>query len=567
MRPAGSGTRGHAPCPAEAQLARFHGGGCAAPLRDGVSSAERDARLAEIREYRRSRSGHDDDDIRRDLRGLVRQLNERLNDGTRVALSRGPRPEVFISLAPNPTSEDAPQLREWLVIPLDRPDPPLATPMVITWLAVFGVVLILAGGFSRHITCPITSLAEAADKLAAGQPQRVVPSGLHETRVLGERFNAMLDALQESESVRRTLLAGLPHDLKAPLSRMWLRIEMSDDAVLTEGLRKDLQDMQYMVDQFIGFVRGTDPAGYRYAPIPLAEWLTERVQGWKGAGSPVTLRMDSDQPMTVRGDAVALARLLDNLIGNALHHGAPPVEVSLAERGGMAALLVVEDHGPRHPGGAPRRSAAPVRAPGRCTHANGQRRPGAGAGRCHYPGPWRRPDAGRGALGRAARGNRPAAAELTPPLSWPPNRRRPGRGHQRAAGHPVHGGLGPPCLAEHRAVGQDVEHQDQRDGDDRPRQDQAHRSQRGRAVPQRHIVQDQKGNRLYANPPSISRNKPTQATKGTQLKRSALPRQAHQHHFRYRRTPAAWPPTPRPPVPGGTGCSTCRKSRRWPAPA
>jgi two-component system osmolarity sensor histidine kinase EnvZ len=338
--------------PAEAQLARFHRGGLPPPPTSGsgISDAQREARLAEIREFRRKHPDGADDDIRRDLRGLVHELNRRLNDGTRVALSRGPRPEVFISLAPNPTSEDTPQLREWLVIPLDRLDPPLATPMIITWLTVFGVVLVLAAGFSWHITRPMTRLAEAADKLAAGQPQRVVPSGPHETRVLGERFNAMLDALQESESVRRTLLAGLPHDLKAPLSRMWLRIEMSDDPALTEGLRKDLRDMQYMVDQFIGFVRGTDPAGYRYAPVPLAEWLTERVQGWKGAGSPVELVMDGEQPMTVRGDAVALARLLDNLIANALHHGAPPVEVSLSERNG-SAVLGVSDHGPGIPAG------------------------------------------------------------------------------------------------------------------------------------------------------------------------------------------------------------------------
>jgi two-component system osmolarity sensor histidine kinase EnvZ len=343
--------------PAEAQLQRFHGGGLPPPPpRDAQPDAAREARMAQLREYRRMHpDGPPDDDIRRDLRGLVRQLNQRLNDGTRVALSRGPRPEVFISLAPNPTSEDAPQLREWLVIPLDRLDPPVATPMIVTWLTGFGMVMILAAWFSWHITRPLTRLAEAADKLAAGQPQRVVPSGPHETRVLGQRFNAMLDALQESESVRRTLLAGLPHDLKAPLSRMWLRIEMSDDPTLKEGLRKDLQDMQHMVDQFIGFVRGTDPAGYRYAPVPLAEWLSERVQGWQGAGTPVQLALASEQPMTIQGDAVALARLLDNLIGNALHHGAPPVEVTLAERDGMA-VLGVSDHGPGIP--AERRAEA-----------------------------------------------------------------------------------------------------------------------------------------------------------------------------------------------------------------
>ncbi|WP_233233620.1 HAMP domain-containing sensor histidine kinase [Bordetella sp. LUAb4] len=301
------------------------------------------------------RRGGPEDDTRKDLRELVRQLNRRLNDGTRVALSRGPTPEVFISLANNPSSEDAPRLREWLVIPVDRLDPPAPTPLIVAWLGGLGVVLLLAAGFSWTITRPITRLAHAADQLAAGQPQRVQPSGPHETRVLGERFNAMLDALAESESVRRTLLAGLPHDLKGPLSRMWLRIEMADDPVLKDGLRKDLQDMQHMVDQFIGFVRGTDPAGYRYAPIPFAEWLVERVHNWEGAGSPVHLTMAPDTVMTLQGDAVALARLLDNLISNALHHGAPPVEVSLTARAGQA-ILTVADHGPGIP--AERRAEA-----------------------------------------------------------------------------------------------------------------------------------------------------------------------------------------------------------------
>ena len=263
---------------------------------DGDRGGDRaDARDAADRE--RAREEHmrrykpEPDDIRRDLRVLVQLLNERLNDGTRVALSRGPAPEIFISLAPNSASEDVPRLREWLVIPLDRLDPPVATPFIAAWLGGLGLLLLLAVGFSWHITRPITRLADAADRLAAGQPQRVEPSGPHETRALGVRFNAMLDALAESDSVRRTLLSGLPHDLKGPLSRMWLRIELADDSKLKEGLRTDLQDMQHMVDQFIGFVRGTDPAAYRYAPIVLSDWLTERVGAWQGAGTDIHLSL------------------------------------------------------------------------------------------------------------------------------------------------------------------------------------------------------------------------------------------------------------------------------------
>ena len=312
---------------------------------DSRSAQQREADHA-AHEERMKRYQPEPDDIRRDLRVLVQLLNERLNDGTRVALSRGPTPEIFISLAPNSASEDVPRLREWLVIPLERLDPPVATPFIAAWLGGLGLLLLLAVGFSWHITRPITRLADAADQLAAGPPQRVEPSGPHETRALGERFNAMLDALAESDSVRRTLLSGLPHDLKGPLSRMWLRIEMADDSKLKEGLRTDLQDMQHMVDQFIGFVRGTDPAAYRYAPIVLSDWLVERVGAWQGAGTDIHLAsVDDDAPLVVQADAVALGRLLDNLIGNALNHGAPPVNVSL-RREDREAVLDVSDHGP-----------------------------------------------------------------------------------------------------------------------------------------------------------------------------------------------------------------------------
>src|SRR5690606_27143285 len=141
----------------------------------------------------------------------------------------------------------------------------------------------------------------------------------------------------ESDSVRRTLLSGLPHDLKGPLSRMWLRVEMADDPTLKEGLRKDLQDMQHMVDQFIGFVRGTDPAAYRYAPLALVEWLSDHVGGWISTGTAIPLTAPENS-LTVQGDAVALGRLLDNLIGNALHHGEPPIDITLHREGQLAIL-------------------------------------------------------------------------------------------------------------------------------------------------------------------------------------------------------------------------------------
>lgn len=294
---------------------------------------------------RRTQSPPPPGDIRNNLRYFVEALNERLDDDTRVALSRGATPRLYISLMAQPDPADALHNREWLVIPLDRIAPPVATPFIAIWLTGMGLFLLLAAAFAWHISRPLTRLAKAADQLAAGQPQRVVPSGPAETRILGERFNAMLDTLAESSAVQRTLLAGLPHDLKGPLSRMWLRIEMVDDPTFKDGMRRDVQDMQRMVDQFIGFVRGSDPGSYQFAPIQLDRWLEDQVSAWKSIGSDVRLTRLPDQAVTLDADRNALGRLMDNLITNAFNHGKPPVEISLDREPGYA-IIAVSDQGP-----------------------------------------------------------------------------------------------------------------------------------------------------------------------------------------------------------------------------
>ena len=282
------------------------------------------------------------DSGRRGLVRLVGRLNNRLSGDSRVALSRGSAPEIYISLTRLNDGDTLTQ-REWLVIPIHRIDPPVANSLIAWWLAGLALVLVVAGWFSWHITRPITRLVDATDRLAVGKPAQVEPAGPAEIKRLGERFNAMLEALSQSESTRRTLLAGLPHDLKAPLSRMWLRIEMTDDLALKDGMRQDLQDMQHMVDQFIQYVRGSDPATYRFTHFALNDWIAERVATWHGAGSDVTL-VGTLPAAQVNADNVALARLVDNLVSNALHHGAAPIHLSLKTEAHWV-ILTVSDHG------------------------------------------------------------------------------------------------------------------------------------------------------------------------------------------------------------------------------
>lgn len=110
------------------------------------------------------------DDMRRDLRLFVRLLNERLSDGTRVALSRGHRPRMFISLASDFGEDDGRRDKEWLVIPLDHIAPPVATPAIVGWLGVMGLFLLISAVFSWHITRPLTRLAFRAARDAGAGP-------------------------------------------------------------------------------------------------------------------------------------------------------------------------------------------------------------------------------------------------------------------------------------------------------------------------------------------------------------------------------------------------------------
>ncbi len=261
--------------------------------------------------------------IRHSLRRLSGDINRALGSTNQVAVTAGPQPYLYVSI-------DQSGPTQWLKIPLDRVDPPVTTPMVVWWLVALVLLLLVAAGFSWHITRPITRLVNATDQLALGKPEPVVPSGPVETQRLGERFNAMLQSLQQSRQAQQTLLAGLPHDLMGPLSRMALRIEMTDDESLKLGLKRDLNDMQRMVEQFLDFMRGQDVDRLTMLPLRMDEWLTTQIIEEQRLGKPVTLSISPGKsPIVIHADTQALRRLLLNLVDNALTHGKPPVEVSL----------------------------------------------------------------------------------------------------------------------------------------------------------------------------------------------------------------------------------------------
>lgn len=283
--------------------------------------------------------------FRQDLVKLIKAINASLDDGTRVGLSQsGNIPILYISLQPQINPYNNTLIKEWLVIPIEDIEPPNISLVYMLWIGLTSILLLGSGWYAWRITAPLTKLTHAADRLGKGESTKVVPTGPLEIKLLGLHFNKMVQALDQAKTVQHTMLAGLPHDLKGPLARMRLRIEMLENEPLRKGMLNDVQEMQSIIEQFITYVRGADPSRYSFIDLNLNQWIDERVNAWHETSHDIVLGEMPKEPLMVKGDTLALARLIDNLISNSLKHGAPPVEISL-KREGKKAVIHVLDHG------------------------------------------------------------------------------------------------------------------------------------------------------------------------------------------------------------------------------
>jgi two-component system, OmpR family, osmolarity sensor histidine kinase EnvZ len=238
--------------------------------------------------------------------------------------------------------------RWWLVLPRPRFEPQELPPELWGGLAAtLAAVLLIAGLFVRGIVGPLARLGEAVAATGDGAARTVTPAGPQEVRRLAERHNTMLEQLDYARRERSEMLAGLTHDLRAPLARLRVRLALLENESEQAGLARDAEDMERIVGQCLAFLRGEESPVQPAAPLLLADAVSNEVARHRELGRPVAMAVDdSAVACQVAIAPGSLQRLLDNLIDNALQYGAPPVEVALAvERAGTVTLRV-RDHGP-----------------------------------------------------------------------------------------------------------------------------------------------------------------------------------------------------------------------------
>ncbi|MFZ4875204.1 ATP-binding protein [Janthinobacterium sp. Mn2066] len=223
---------------------------------------------------------------------------------------------------------------------------------LVSLLSLLGAAII-----SSLINLPLSRLTAAARDIAKGkQPTPLPEKGPIEIIEANRSFNQMVDDLKQVESDRAVILAGISHDLRTPLARMQLEVEManlSDEA--REGIQSDIGQMDAIIGQFLDYAKPTEASSF--LEVDLSGLLSDLVR--EAMRLPdVKVTAEIAEGAHAMGNATDLRRVLNNLVENARRYGKTEgsdiTEIDVACQvksihGAKRVVIEVQDHGPGVP--------------------------------------------------------------------------------------------------------------------------------------------------------------------------------------------------------------------------
>jgi two-component system osmolarity sensor histidine kinase EnvZ len=245
----------------------------------------------------------------------------------------------------------------WLMLERDRLAG-LTRVQWIGWATVVGALSVLGAALiSSLVNLPLARLTAAARAIAQGQRPTPLPEkGSKEIIQANRSFNQMVEDLAQVEKDRAVILAGISHDLRTPLARMQLEIEMAQLARdAREGMQSDIAQMDAIIGQFLDYAKPTEAA--TFVAVDLSEMLLD-IAREAGRNPHMRVSADIDEGVHVLGNATDLRRVINNLVENARRYartaGADFTEIDIAchvklTGHGRRALVTLQDHGPGVP--------------------------------------------------------------------------------------------------------------------------------------------------------------------------------------------------------------------------
>jgi two-component system osmolarity sensor histidine kinase EnvZ len=224
------------------------------------------------------------------------------------------------------------------------------------WLAIALTLSVLGAlAISRVIHRPLSSLAGAIDRLSREEAPEPLPEvGPTELAEVNRRFNRMAHDLHALEQDRAEALAGISHDIRTPLTRLRMEIELAPiDAAARASMADEIERIDAIVRQFVDFAQPVELESM--SDIDLTAAIDSVVAGFTHGPDAAQLSLHrSIRPGTHwHGSQTSLARILSNLLENARRYGADAtghIRIDLsAQRLSRGIELCVRDHGPGVP--------------------------------------------------------------------------------------------------------------------------------------------------------------------------------------------------------------------------
>jgi two-component system, OmpR family, osmolarity sensor histidine kinase EnvZ len=270
---------------------------------------------------------------------FAEEVRRQLGPDTRLALERDGLPGFWVSFR---IAGD----EYWVMLPRER----IERQAALRWLGwgAFVLVAALAGAWLIvfRLRRPLRALVGAAADVGRGRvPAPLDESGPQEILTVSRAFNQMTRDLARLEDDRALILAGVSHDLRTPLARLRLGLEMADaDAQLKGGMAADIDEMDRIIGQFLDFARaaGGEPA----TPTDLAALARDIAARYRDSGHAFIEEIVAVPEVMVR--PMAVRRLVTNLVDNAFRYGKQDVRLRVAPARQAVAIEVL-DRGPGIP--------------------------------------------------------------------------------------------------------------------------------------------------------------------------------------------------------------------------
>jgi len=215
----------------------------------------------------------------------------------------------------------------------------------LVWMFSTSLVLvIIALLFLRNQIRPIVRLANAAEAFGKGRPvESFRASGAREVRRASLAFIDMRRRIERQIEQRTTMLAGVSHDLRTILTRMRLQLAFLADTPERDAMRKDLDEMSHMLEDYLAFASGDGDEDMQTTDMALL--LEELEEEAEISGHSVTTRIQAPLEAEVR--RLSMKRCLSNLVTNACKYG-NRVEITAGIEGKWLVIRI-DDDGPGIP--------------------------------------------------------------------------------------------------------------------------------------------------------------------------------------------------------------------------